>query len=125
MDNDILIALLAQIPIALYTIVAGILNFRSNQKKTQADAASSFGNAIRGAGETLEDAWLEIRTLRVELKDEREARELLEKHVRRWTRHAVQLTKQLVDAGIEPHPYPPDSQDLTKLVRKDDDPRND
>ncbi len=115
MDRDILIVVISQLPLVLYTVVSGFSKLKSDIRKTNSDAASSLGNALTDAGETLEGAWAEIRTLRQELNQEREARKRTDGELRRWTRYASQLAKQAIDSGLPPIPFPPESDPSIKL----------
>lgn len=115
MDRDILIVIISQLPLVLYTVVSGFSKLKSDIRKTNSDAASSLGNALSNAGDTLEDAWKEIRTLRIELNTEREARKRTDSELRRWTRYAGQLARQAIDSGLPPIPFPPESDPNIKI----------
>ena len=110
MDRDIVIVIISQLPLVLYTVISGFLKLKSDIRKTNSDAASSLGNALSNAGDTLEDAWKEIRTLRAELNVEREARKRVEKEMRRWTRYSALLVEQASKANLPTIPFPPESQ---------------
>lgn len=109
MDRDLVIVLISQLPLVLYTVISGFAKLKSDIRKTNSDAASSLGDALGDAGETLQGAWAEIRTLRKELTDEREARKRIEKELRRWMNYTGLLSKQAMDAGLKPIPFPNDS----------------
>lgn len=94
--------------------VLAMLSHWLSLRKNRADVSSTHSQIIQVQGKSLADAFDEIQELRDELKDEREAREALEKELRRWRNYSFRLQKQIIDdfKGI---PVPFDTEPPSKV----------
>lgn len=97
----LLIALLSQIPLAIFSIWLGVRKSKPEIRKLQADEKSSLSDAVEGAGKTLVDAWERIEALEDwKIKAARKI-EQLEDELRRWRNYAARLIKRLKE--VDPH----------------------
>lgn len=111
----------------LFSLLTPILMFwldirfnRPKEKDTLSSAILKSAQALDITSDQLIEAFQEVKKLRAELDEtklaldaEREARHTenkkFAKDMRRWTLYAAQLSKQVIEKGGTPVPFPPDS----------------
>lgn len=93
--STLLIALLSQIPLAIFTIWNGVRKSKPEIRKLQAEEKSSLSDAVEGAGKTLVDAWTRIEALEDWKTKAAKKIDHLENELRKWRNYAARLIKRL------------------------------
>jgi hypothetical protein len=111
----------------VFTLLTVIIPFLLRWRNNKADEQNSLADVIVKSAQALDitsdqliEAFKEVKQLRAELDAEKLARRLesekFTKDLRRWGRYTSLLVKQLIEAGLEPVPFPPDSDPQIKGV---------
>ena len=106
-SDVLIIALLSQIPLALFNVWSGSRKLKPEIKKTQAEEKSSLSDAVEGAGKTLVDAWKHIEELEIWKRQATQEMVQLKDELRQWRNYAARLIKQIkgMDPNAEPVPF--------------------
>lgn len=109
-SEGIIVVLISQLPLAIYTIWNGVRRNKPEIKKLRADEQSALSDAVEGAGKTLIDAWKHIHELEVWKAEATTKINQLEDELRKWRNYAARLIKQIkeIDPKADPVPFETD-----------------
>jgi len=116
----------------LFSLLTVLLPLWLTRGRRQAETQASLSDVIVKSAQALDitseqliEAFQDIKNLRVESnalrreldaekKLRREETEKFKKEIRRWALYVSQLSKQIIEAGLTPPPFPPDSDPKIK-----------
>ena len=120
----------------IFSLLTVIIPLVLNRRKSKADEQASLAEVIVKSAQALDitsdqliEAFREVKLLReearqvrAELESEKKARqadnERMQKELRRWGLYASLLSKQVIDAGLEPVAFPPETDPKMKGLNK-------
>ena len=86
LSDSIIIVLISQVPLVIFTIWNGLRRHKPEVKKLDAEAKSYLGDAVEGAGKTLTEAWKRIDILETWKRESQIEIEKLRNELRRFER---------------------------------------
>ncbi len=117
LSEGIVIVLISQVPLALYTIWSGIKRHKPEIKKLDAETKSHLSDAVEGAGQTLVEAWKHIKHLDEWKRNAQIEIDPLKEELRRF-RNAYAKAIRYISNRL-PGEEVPNFMDTQELVKRD------
>ena len=102
--EQLIIILISQVPLAIYSIWNGVKRNKPEIRKTEADEEAALSEAVQGAGKTLDGAWKRIAELEAWKQQADVKMHQLEDELKRWRNYAARLIKQMREVAPDVEP---------------------